>query len=190
MDDKLQSGTWAIDDDTRVQLRLKQIHKLLNKGESRAAFSALHTFLQSHPDHPDALVLMIRIADALSAPQLVGQSMTRLGQSGRGAVAIAEQVALLARHSGAQVAIDAADASALDLSDPRNALALRAVLEQHAALDQHDQARARVTAALAMHPEEGVFHELAGRVGLAASRRPGWASPPPRGTPRGGRPCS
>jgi tetratricopeptide (TPR) repeat protein len=151
---------------TDAALHLARI--LAGKGAPQASFTAIHTFLQSHPRHTEALVLLIHLADELSQPKLVAQGMTRLLATGYAPRAMALQIAILADRSGHQAAIDSAEKSGLDLTDPENAVALGALLEQQAALAQHEQATARIEAALALHPDAAPFHELAARARLAA----------------------
>jgi tetratricopeptide (TPR) repeat protein len=151
---------------TDASLHLARI--LAAKGADEAAFAALHTFLRSYPMNTEALVLLIQVSDELSQPKPVAGSMSRLVKTGHAPMAMALQIGVLAGRSGPQAAIDSADASGLDLSDPENAVALRALLEQQAALAQHEQARVRIEAALDLHPDAAAFHEIAARVLLAA----------------------
>jgi tetratricopeptide (TPR) repeat protein len=151
---------------TDAALHLARI--LAGKGAPRAAFSAIHTFLRSYPANTEALLLAIHLADELSQPELVAQGMSRLVATGHAPMAMALQIAILAGRSGHQAAIDSADKSGLDLTDPENAVALGALLEQEAALTQHEKAKARIEAALDLHPDAAAFHELAARVLLAA----------------------
>jgi tetratricopeptide (TPR) repeat protein len=151
---------------TDAALHLARI--LAGKGAYQGSFSAIHTYLRSHPRNTEALVLLIHVADELSQPKLVAQGMTRLLTTGHAPMAMALQLEILANRSGHQAAIDSAEKSGLDLTDPENALALRALLEQEAALAQHEKARARIEAALDLHPDAAAFHELSARVLLAA----------------------
>jgi tetratricopeptide (TPR) repeat protein len=81
---------------------------------------------------------------------------------------MALQIAILADRSGSQTAIDSAERSGLDLSDPVNAAALRALVDEHAVLAQHDAAKARIDTAIELHPDAAAFHALRARVLLAA----------------------
>ena len=74
---------------------------------------------------------------------------------GHGALAIVEQIAILAEHSGSQAAIDATDEATLDLTDPANEVALRALLEQHAALGQYAESVETLHAALTLAEQSG-----------------------------------
>jgi tetratricopeptide (TPR) repeat protein len=90
------------------------------------------------------------------------------GLPGHRATAVAEQMAMIAVGPGPQAAVDSVIASELDLTDPANAIALRALLEQLAMLEQHDEAQARVEAALQANPQAAVFHDLKARALRAA----------------------
>jgi tetratricopeptide (TPR) repeat protein len=150
---------------TDAALHLARI--LAAKGAHEGAFSALLAFLQSNPRNIEALLLLIHVSDELSQPKPVAQSMARLVKTGHAPMAMALQIRILADRSGHQAAIDSADDSGLDLTDPQNAVALGALLEQRAALAQHEKAKARIEAALELHPDAAAFHELAARVLVA-----------------------
>jgi tetratricopeptide (TPR) repeat protein len=143
---------------------------LTAKGAYHSAYTAIHTALQSHPRNTGALLLMIQVGDAISQPKLVVQSMARLVALEHGAEAMALQIEILTDRSGSQAAIDSAESSGLDLNDPANAVALRALLDQRAALAQHDEAVAQIDAALELHPDAAAFHALRARVLRAAGR--------------------
>ena len=152
--------------DTDAALYLTRI--LVDRGSSREAFPQLQRFIATRPRHKEALVLMIRVGRDLNKPKLILDSMTRLVKSGRAGLAMAQQIAILVAESGPESAIVATDKSRLDLTDPTNSLALRALIEQMAVLKRHDQARERVAAGLELHPDSSVFHELSARAILAA----------------------
>ncbi len=141
---------------------------LAAKQAYRASYTSLHTALASFPKSTESLLLLIHVADELSLPKIVARSMARLVSTGHGAKAMALQIAILADRSGRQAAIDSAERSGLDLTDPANAVALRALLDEHVALAQHDTAKARIDAALESHPDAAAFHALRARVLLAA----------------------
>jgi tetratricopeptide (TPR) repeat protein len=141
---------------------------LAAKGAYQGSFTSLHTSLTSSPNNPKTLLLMIHVADELSQPKLVAQSMARLVTLDHAAEAMVQQIAILANRSGRQAAIDSAVKSGLDLTEPVNAVALRALLDEYAALAQHDEAKARIDAALELHPDAAAFHALRARVLLAA----------------------
>jgi tetratricopeptide (TPR) repeat protein len=59
------------------------------------------------------------------------------------------------------------------MTDPDNAEALGALIEELAALGRHDEARERVAAGLKQHPDSAEFHELSARALLTAGGDPG-----------------
>jgi tetratricopeptide (TPR) repeat protein len=104
---------------------------------------------------------------------IVAQGLERLGRlPGQAAAAAAEEAELLATSRGPALAVEAVERSGLDLTDPAHQRALRVLLVQLAALEEHARAEALVRDALEAHPEEAVFHELRGRVLYAARKSP------------------
>jgi tetratricopeptide (TPR) repeat protein len=151
---------------TEAALYLARI--LSGKGAYHAALNAVLTALESFQENTEVLLLLVDVADELSQPKLVTQALSRLVAADHSDLALAVQIAILADRSGSQAAIDSAERSGLDLTDPGNAVALRALLDEHAALEQHDAARARIDAAIELHPDTAAFHALRARVLLAA----------------------
>ncbi len=151
---------------TEASLYLARI--LSGKGAYRAAFTSVETAIRSLPRNTEVLLLLVDVADELSEPKFVAQGMAGLVKAGHGDVAMARQIAILANRSGSQAAIDSAVASGLDLTDPVNAVALRALVDEHVALAQHDAAKAQIDAAIELHPDAPAFHTLRARVLLAA----------------------
>ena len=151
---------------TEAALYLARI--LSAKGAYQASFVNLQTALQWFSKNTEAVLLMIRVADELAQPKLVAGGMARLVENGYAAEAMAMQVAITANRLGRQAAIDWAVVSGLDLTDPLNATALRALLDEYSALAQHDAAKAQVDAALESHPDAATFHSLRASVLLAA----------------------
>ena len=152
--------------DSDAALYLSRI--FVDRGTPREAFPSLHRFLAAHPRHEEALILMIRIGREIKQPKLIANSMTRLMKSGQAGQAMAQQIAILSADASPESAIVATDNSKLDLTDPENSIALRALIEQLAALGRHDDAKERVAAGLALHPNSSEFHDLSGRTLLAA----------------------
>ena len=151
---------------TEAALYLARI--LSARGAYPAALTSLHMAIKSFPKNTEVLLLLIHVADELSQPKLAAQGMSGLVATGHGDVAMAQQIAILAGRSGSQAAIDSAVKSELDLTDPANAVALRALVDEHAALAQHDAAKARIDAAIELHPDAAAFHALRARALLAA----------------------
>jgi len=159
---------------TEAGLHLARI--LDGKGEYTAGSVVLRPYLRAHPRERDAYILAIRMAYSAGHPEAASELLSRLSRvPGEAPTAVVEHMALIAADpngGGPQAAVDALARSRLDLTDPANAAALRALLEQLAALGEHDEARVRAAAALDAHPEEPVFHELAARA-LRAAGGPG-----------------
>jgi len=152
---------------TEASLYLARI--LAAKGAYQSAFTAVQMAAHSFPRNTEVLLLLIDVADELSQPKFVTFGMTRLLATERGDLAMARQIAILADRSGSQAAVDSAVSSGLDLNDPVNAIALRELLDQHAALAQHEAAKTRIDAAIELHPDTPAFHALRARVLLAAA---------------------
>jgi tetratricopeptide (TPR) repeat protein len=152
--------------ETDAALNLSRI--LFDRGTPREALPSLLRYIKTHRRHREALLLMLQVGQETQNAKVVANAIKGLLKSGRPGLAMAQQVEVLAADSGPEAAIAAADNSKMDLNDPRNSLALRAVLEQLALLKRHDQAQERVAAALKLHPDSAEHHDLAGRVILAA----------------------
>jgi tetratricopeptide (TPR) repeat protein len=138
-------------------------------GNQEAAIVALRRYVMSHPDDPVGVVYLIRLSFLNGLREAVTNGLRQLsGLPGQRATAVAEQMAMIAVGPGPQAAVDSVLAIDLDLTDPANAIALHALIEQLATLGQHDEARARVEAALQANPKAAVFHDLKARALLAA----------------------
>jgi len=135
------------------------------KGQPANAYPPIQAFIQSRPNHIGALLLVIRVAHELGISRVVGQGLLRLaGLAGGAPLAMVEQIAMLTEQSGPLKAIEAAEESGLDFTLPANAAALRALLDQQAAVSGSDVAWERISSALEQHPEAAVFHDIAARV--------------------------
>ena len=112
---------------------------------------------------------MIRLSFVNGMREAASSGLRRLSAlPGHRPTALAEQVAMIAVGPGPQAAVDSLLASELDLTDPANSVALRALLEQLATLEQHDEAQEFIAAALAAHPDAAVFYDLKARALRAA----------------------
>ena len=137
------------------------------------ALGAVQRYVQSHPADPEGYVVTIRIAHRAERHAIAATGLQRLGQlPGQAALAVAEEATLLATGRGPALALEAVERSGLDLTDPANEPALRILLAQLAALEEHARAEEFISASLEAHPEEAVFHELRGRVLRSAGRPP------------------
>jgi tetratricopeptide (TPR) repeat protein len=152
--------------ETDAALYLAQI--LYAKGTPSAAFSPLHRFIGTQPRREDALILMIHIGHKLEREKLIAQGLSRLVGAGKPGLAMEQHITILAADSGAEAAIEMTEKSGLDFDDPANVVALRALIEQLAILNRHEEARERVSVALAVHPDSADLYALSGRASLAA----------------------
>jgi tetratricopeptide (TPR) repeat protein len=141
------------------------------EGADAGSLEILGMYVRTHRSDPEGYRLAIRIAHRLGRHDVAVEGLTRLSQlPGQEGTALAEEVALLAADKGPAVALEAVNSSPLDLADPAHAAALRALLEQLAALGEHEKAAARIASALEAHPDEAVFHELRARSLRAAGQ--------------------
>jgi tetratricopeptide (TPR) repeat protein len=142
-----------------------------SQGGHADALQIAGRYIQAHPKDPAAYLMTIRIAHADGRDKAVAQGLQRLGQlPGQAAVAVAEEASLLVAGGSPEQAVQAVEASDLDLRDPANAIALRILIAQLGALGQHEKATGLLDRALAAHPDEAVFHELRGRALLTAGQ--------------------
>jgi tetratricopeptide (TPR) repeat protein len=156
---------------TEAALALARLHAA--EGADAGALEIVGKYVRAHRSDPEGYRLAIRIAHRLGRHEVAIQGLARLSKlPGQEAAALAEEVALLAADKGPALAMEAVDRSPLDLADPANAAALRALLEQLAALGEHEKAAARLAAALEAHPDEAVFHALRARSLRAAGQPP------------------
>jgi tetratricopeptide (TPR) repeat protein len=87
------------------------------------------------------------------------------------AVAAAEYAQILSDTAGAAAAVAWIEQRGLDLRDPANHVALRALVSHLVAMGSAREALKRVDAALAQHPDDAVDNELRARVLMQLDRR-------------------
>jgi tetratricopeptide (TPR) repeat protein len=134
-----------------------------------SALGVIQSYVRTHPRDPEGYVATIHSAHRVGRQGIVTQGLERLGRlPGQAALATAEEAELLALNRGPALAVEAVERSGLDLTDSAHLPALRVLVVQLAALEEHARAEALVRDALEAHPEEAVFHELRGRVLHAA----------------------
>jgi len=142
-----------------------------SQGGYADALQIASRYIRTHARDPDAYLMSIRLAHADGRDKILAQGLKRLGQlPGQAAVAVAEEASLLAASGGAEEAVQAVEASSLDLTLASNAIALRVLVEQLGVLGQHEKAQGLIDGALAANPDEAVFHELQGRALHAAGQ--------------------
>jgi tetratricopeptide (TPR) repeat protein len=156
-------------DAARTEAGLHLARILEATGNPEAAVVALRRYVMSHSSDPVGLTYLIRLSFLTGLHEAATNGLRQLSAlPGHRATAIAEQMAMVAVGPGPQTAVDSLLATDLDLTDPANAVALRALLEQLATLGQHDEAQSRVAAALQADPKAAVFHDLKARALRAA----------------------
>jgi tetratricopeptide (TPR) repeat protein len=131
------------------------------QGQRRLALDVARRYVTSRREDPEAYWLAIRVARRTArydvCPEILAQLALLPGQA---SAALAEEIALEAALRGAEAALALLERAAIDLTDPANAPALRASLDQLAVLGAHDRAREQIDAALRENPQAAVFHEL------------------------------
>lgn len=134
------------------------------QGNRRLALDVARRYVTSRPEDPQAYLLATRVARRTGRYDVCREVLAQLAElPGQAPVALAEEIALEAALRGVEAALAVLKIAAPDLTDPANAPALRASLEQLALLGAHERAREQVAAALRAHPEAAVFHELRAR---------------------------
>jgi tetratricopeptide (TPR) repeat protein len=158
---------------TRAGLELAELYTL--RGQYPDALDAIRRHMEANPGDADGMIVGVRAAHKAGRFGVASDGLKRLSEKPDYAgVAAAEHAKLLAESSpdGAAAAVKTVEESDLDLTDPVNAAALRALLTYLAELGEHGKAIERIESALAAHPEAAVFHELNGRVLSAAGKPP------------------
>ncbi|MFB3117202.1 MAG: tetratricopeptide repeat protein [Myxococcota bacterium] len=158
---------------TRAALDLAELYSL--RGAHADALDAVQRFMRANPGDVDGTIVGIRVAHKARRYGVASEGLTRLSATPEHAgTAVAEHATLIAESSpdGAVEAVKTVEESDLDLTDPVNAAALRALLTYLAELAEHQKAAKRIDSAVSAHPEVAVFHELNGRVLSAAGKPP------------------
>ena len=134
-----------------------------SQGVTNDALQIANRYINAHASDPDAYLLSVRLAHSVGRRKIVTEGLQRLSQMpGQAAVASAEEATLLALDGKATEAVQAVEATGLDLTDPSNAIALRVLIEQLGMLEQHEKAAGLIDLSLAAHPDKAVFFELQG----------------------------
>ena len=158
---------------TRAGLDLAELYSL--RGNHADALDAVKRYMQANLGNIDGMIVGIRVAHKARRYGVASEGLKRLSNTPEHAgTAVAEHATLLGEGSpdGAVAAVETVEESDVDLMDPVNAAALRALLTYLAELAEHDKAGKRIASAVGAHPEAAVFHELNGRVLSAAGKSP------------------
>jgi tetratricopeptide (TPR) repeat protein len=143
------------------------------RGDYAGALDAVQRYVRTHPGDPEGYLVSIRIAHRAGRHEIATVGLQHLRRlPGHTALAVAEEANLIATDRGPALAVEVVESSELDLTDPANAPALRALLTQLAALEDHGKADGLVHSALEAHPDAAAFHELRGSVLRAADGDP------------------
>jgi tetratricopeptide (TPR) repeat protein len=144
---------------TNAGYRLAQL--LVALGSEAAASTVLSRHTSAHPKDIDATLLLIRLSHRSGSRDAANRGLRKLNSlPGKAPLALAERVAIIAAGAGPEAAVNAGSNTQLDLTAPKNAAVVRALLKQLAALGQHDRAKELVAAALAANPDAAVFYAL------------------------------
>jgi tetratricopeptide (TPR) repeat protein len=158
---------------TKAALELAQLYSL--RGRHSDAFESIKRHMQVNPGDLEGTIVGVRIAHKARRFGIASDGLSRLSEMpDQAGTAIAVHATLIAEASpdGAVEAVETIEESDVDLTDPINAAALRALLTYLAELGEHERAAKRIDSALAAHPETAVFHELNGRALSAAGKSP------------------
>lgn len=154
---------------TDAGLRLGRL--LAAEGQAAAALEPLMMYARSHSGDPEGYALLFRMAAVAGRADLREFALQQLAAlPGQRAAAFAEAAALMREQAGPAAAVAGIEASGLDLTDPENAEALRALVGNLIALDDAEAGLARADAALARYEPVADFHEVRAAALLAAGR--------------------
>jgi len=163
--------------ETEASLALATLE--LSRGNTREAIEFAGHYLQTkgfadRPGAADARAVVVRAMTAQkewkTAREVAAELEAMPGQKTRGVV---ERAGVERAAAGPKAAAEVVAKSGLDLTDPANELALRALVDDLVATGQTEEAARRVAAALAKHPDTAEFHDLQGRLLALRGDRPG-----------------
>jgi tetratricopeptide (TPR) repeat protein len=147
--------------ETEAGRALAELYAL--RGLHDGALQIASRYVDAHPGDPDAHLMSIRLAHSMGRHKIAAEGLKRLSQlPDQAPTAVAEEASMLASSGRADLAIQAVEASNLDLSHPSNAAVLRVLLPQLCAQEEFDRGAKLVDDAIEAHPEEPAFHEVRG----------------------------
>jgi len=148
---------------TEAGLRLAKLW-LAAGAPQDALISATHHF-NAHPNDPDGMRFMVRLAGRSRQPDRLRGLMQRLRRTPLWSRAMATHAGTIAARRGPEAAVERIRATpGVDLTRPYDADLLRSLVDSLMAAEQLDEAREAVDAALAAHADSADFHEIEGRV--------------------------
>jgi len=148
---------------TDAGLRLARLHKA--EGAHEPARQALLHYLKAHPDDLEAQLLALRVAKQMDRPTTGAPDVSGFGWAGAlgGMSGIARVSQIFAAADGAEAGIAVLqNVGDLDWTAPPVAPALRVLVAQLCAAGQPEEARRKIDAALAAHPDAADFYEIRG----------------------------
>ena len=153
----------ADENGTDAALRSAEIYYQM--GSFRLALQFAERHIQRRPDpQGQAHTIAARSALALGSAKQAEGILTRLrSRFPNSDVAYVEFAELARRKSGPDAAIEVIRNSDLDLSDPANINALRAIVSDHIALEQFDQAEEAIRNSVAANPTSADSQDLLGQ---------------------------
>jgi tetratricopeptide (TPR) repeat protein len=175
MESHLREAARAAPRASEAALVLARLQLAAGDAEQARAFALRHLRERGFTG-PEAHLVAARAAAALGRLPEARETLARLrGFPGQAAVAVAELAQVERAAAGPEAGVRAIEAAGLDLGDPANRIALRALLEQELARGHADAARARIAALARRHPESASLLALHGQV-LAVAGRAGEAA--------------
>jgi tetratricopeptide (TPR) repeat protein len=155
---------------TDARVRLARLYEA--EGEEELALAVLYHDTGRNPAGLDAEIVAARVTARLGRARQLRTVLARLARRDALGPSIAAAAEGARSRLGAAVAADWVLAvDRLDLTDPRNADALRVLVACLAEADRSGEAVAKTRSALAKHPEAAVFHAVHGDA-LRASGAP------------------
>ncbi len=147
----------------------------LERGEYGEALSFARAHLSARGfTGPEAHLIAARAHSARGDFDQAARVLDHLAEvEGQAGLATAERAYLERQHRGVDAALASLEASEIDLTDPANESALRALVDLALQAGRPDVARQATARAAEAHPEHAPFHVLVGRVALAGGDRAG-----------------
>lgn len=143
----------------------------LGRHAEAAEYLARHLASMTTPPDAATFAAAIRATQAAGMTRVTAGLLEKMGRRPDLAAALAVEKAWLAEQAeGGEAAVRSLLASGLDLEDPANEAALRALVDAELASGHGEQALARIDAALRRAPERASLRDARGRVLLRLGR--------------------
>jgi tetratricopeptide (TPR) repeat protein len=146
---------------TEAGLALARLYEA--RGFLDDAIGVAGRYVGRHRGDPEGYVVTIRIAHRARRHDVAAEGLRLLSLiPGQQALAVVQEAALVAEDRGPERAIEAIEVAALDLTDPANASALRALVGYLGEHSDHARALDLAMAAVDAHAEEAAFESVLG----------------------------